>query len=83
MMNVSKGLARIAACAAVGMFGASAAHADLDTVHLEIIVGNHTDPFTKEWQLPYFGKYLTERSGGKITVNVVLNRAGFAGGLRY
>ena len=33
------------------------------------IVGNHTDPFTKEWQIPYFTEKLTERSDGKIMVH--------------
>lgn len=57
--------------ATIAMIAAGAVQAEIQDVQLEVIVGNHTDPFTKEWQIPYFTEKMTERSDGKIQVNAV------------
>lgn len=59
------------ACAAALSFGALSARAELDTIQLEVIVGNHTDPWTTEYQIPFFTEWLSERSGGNITAHAV------------
>ena len=56
-----------AACALVSVFGASPARAELNKVHFEVITGNHTDPFTKDYQQPFFNEQLAKASGGRIT----------------
>jgi TRAP-type C4-dicarboxylate transport system substrate-binding protein len=61
----------LASCALAAMLGATAARAELNKVHFEVIVGNHTDPFTKDYQLPFFNQQLAQRSGGRITAKAV------------
>ena len=50
---------------------AGPAIAELDEIQLEVIVGNHNDPFTQEFQVPYFTEALAERSGGRVTARAV------------
>ena len=61
----------LAACAAVTLLGTSPARAELNKVNLQVIVGNHTDPFTKDYQIPFFNQHLAQRSGGRITAKAV------------
>lgn len=56
-----------AACALIAVLGANPAHAELNKVHFEVITGNHTDPFTKDYQQPFFNEQLAKASGGRIT----------------
>lgn len=51
--------------------GATAAYAEFDTRQLEVIVGNHTDSFTREHQLPFYTETLSQVSGGKITARAI------------
>jgi TRAP-type C4-dicarboxylate transport system substrate-binding protein len=71
------GLAAIAGALAVG---AAPATAELDSIKLEVIVGNHTDVYTINEVLPAFAA-LEEASGGRVTAHTVpyteLGLAGF------
>jgi TRAP-type C4-dicarboxylate transport system substrate-binding protein len=53
------------------MLSAGAAKAELDNVNFEVIVGNHTDPWTTQIIVPFFNEKLKELSDGKITVHTV------------
>jgi TRAP-type transport system periplasmic protein len=59
-----------ASALALGL-GATAANAELDSLNLEVIVGNHTDVYTVNHVLPFFNETLPEASGGKITARTV------------
>lgn len=71
MKSILKFNGVMAACAAATMLTMGSARAELDTVKFEVIVGNHTDGFTINYQTPFFRDWLPERSGGKITSHVV------------
>lgn len=60
----------IAAVAGAGLLFASGAKAELNTIELKVILGNHTDPWTTQIFSPFFSKTLKEASGGKITAKV-------------
>ncbi len=57
----------IAACALVAVFGVTPARAELNKVEFQVITGNHTDPFTKDYAQPFFNERLAKASGGRIT----------------
>ena len=57
--------------AMTAMLAATAANAELDSLQLEVINGNHADPWTVEILQPFFQKTLPEASGGKITAHSV------------
>ncbi|QLH12997.1 TRAP transporter substrate-binding protein DctP [Paracoccus pantotrophus] len=57
--------------AIAAIFGANTAWAELDSVQLEVINGNHGDPWTINILQPFFEKTLPEASGGKITAHSV------------
>lgn len=71
----------MAATATTALLAANTASAELDTIQLEVIVGNHTDVYTVNHVLPFFNDTLPEASGGKITARTVpyteLGLAGF------
>lgn len=67
--NLKNGL--MAASAMAVVLGAGAAHAELNEVNLEVIVGNHTDVYTVNHVLPFFNETLPAASGGKITAHTV------------
>lgn len=81
MLRNSKNTVRMLSTAAVVAIAASAAHAELNTLNLEVIVGNHTDVYTVNHVLPFFNETLPAASGGKITAHTVpyteLGLAGF------
>jgi TRAP-type C4-dicarboxylate transport system substrate-binding protein len=73
--------ATLASSAVAFAMTAGAAMAELNTINLESIVGNHTDVYTVNHVLPFFNETLKEASGGKITARTVpyteLGLAGF------
>ena len=70
----------MATCTTAALLSAGAASAELNSLQLEVIVGNHTDVYTVNHVLPFFAQ-LEEASGGKITARTVpyteLGLAGF------
>ncbi|MFN8682533.1 TRAP transporter substrate-binding protein DctP [Paracoccus sp. P2] len=69
MSNTTIGRAALVVVALAATCGA--ASAELETVHLEMINGNHGDPTTINILQPFFDKTLPEASGGKITARSV------------
>lgn len=60
-----------AGTAVVAFVAATQASAELNTIKLEAIVGNHTDTYTTDFTIPFFDETLPELSGGNITANTV------------
>jgi len=61
----------IAVCASAMLLTATAARADIQTTQLEVVVGNHADPYTTDYAKPFFETLLAERSGGKVTARAI------------
>ena len=60
-----------AACAAAALFTTGAAQAEMNELQLEVITGNHTDVYTINHMMPFFGTTLPEASGGKVSAHTV------------
>ncbi|WP_417207689.1 TRAP transporter substrate-binding protein DctP [Antarctobacter sp.] len=57
--------------AVVIAMGTAPVTAELAEKRLEVIVGNHTDAFTRDHQLPFYNETLPQASGGAITARAV------------
>lgn len=71
MKNMTAVRSLSAVCATAIAFCAGSATAELNSIQIEVIVGNHIDTYTTDYTIPFFTEKLAEASGGKITVRAV------------